>query len=58
MGDLEERFFSEKGKTLITADDENAAEICEVLKKGITRGQFIQRGGMPSNYLFSLDLVY
>jgi hypothetical protein len=57
-GDLEDCFFSPKGKTLIKPDDEKSLEIVEVLKKGLRKGEFIQRGGEPSAYAFNLDRIY
>lgn len=58
MGDLEERFFAEKGKTLVSPGDENAPQITEILKRAIKKGCFVQRGGAPTSYMFNFDLIY
>lgn len=58
MGDLEERFFSDPGETLISPDDENSDAICEILKKALGKSNWIARGGMSSNYYFNFDKIY
>jgi len=58
MGDLEERFFSDSGKTLISPDDDNSDAICNILKRALGKSDWVARGGMSSNYYFNFDKIY
>jgi hypothetical protein len=59
MGNLEECFFSEKGKTLLHPNDKDAQKVCSILRKGLRKeGTYVQRGGEFTRYTFNLDLIY
>ena len=58
MSLLEQRFFAEPGKTVVNTSDKNAPALCEVLKKAIRRGDFVQRGGTSTKYDFCFDAIY
>lgn len=58
MGELEKRFFSRKHETTVKSDSELAIVIDKVLKKAITTGNFILRGGQSSKFNFRFDSIY
>jgi len=58
MSILEERFLSEKGKTLVKTSDPEAVNLCLVLKKCLVKGDFVLRGGLSSNHKFIFDNIY
>lgn len=58
MWQLEEKFFSKKQEVLIKSSDEVAEQICDVLSKGIVKGDTIQRGRTSTRYSFNFDRVY
>lgn len=58
MGEIEKRFLSRIGKTLISSSNENADLVCRVLKKALGKSDWVARGGMSSNYYFNFDKIY
>ncbi|MCK9272647.1 hypothetical protein M0P65_03815 [Candidatus Gracilibacteria bacterium] len=58
MSKLEEWFFAEPGKTLMSTSDPIAEKIAGILGKGVIKGDHILKGGLPSKYSFSLDNIY
>lgn len=55
---LAESFFNSRRETLISSENPNALLICKILQKGIRKGEYIQRGGRPTLYVFNFDLIY
>lgn len=58
MGELEKRFFSNVGETLIKPDHEKADVVCKILKKALGKSDWVARGGMSSKYYFNFDKIY
>ncbi len=58
MGQLEERFFSQKQESTVKTTDETAKMICEILSAGIEKGNTILRWGRSSKYNFRFDKIY
>ena len=58
MSKLKERFLAESGKTLMDADSPSSEVVYDVLRDGISKGEFCSRGGQFSEYSFSLDRIY
>lgn len=59
MGNLEERFLrGRERETIVTSGHPDAPVLVKVLRKAISKGNFILRGGRSSKYNFCFDRIY